>query len=353
MKYILTFFARNLFYLLYLLFGCSACQPPKEASDVPLQDKTTITRVWDAALHNAFTDLIRFNNHWYISHREGTGHVPQKDNTGDGTTRIIRSSDGETWTSVALLEKADWDLRDPKMSITPKGELMVIMGASDYDGRDMQRRMPHVSFSADGKNFSQPSPVRVDSTLASDWNWIWRITWYRDTGYGINYQVEPGSDQSIAWLIKTSNGINYEAVTQLNLEGLPNEATIRFDNNGGMYMIIRRERDDQEGYIGYSTSPYTEWHWNSLGFRLGGPNFILLPDQSMIMGTRVYPEEGYQTALFEVDTSGYIQALLTFPSGGDNSYPGMVWYNDTLWFSYYSSHEEKTAIYLAKMAWEE
>ncbi len=96
-----------------------------------------------------------------------------------------------------------------------------------------------------------------------------------------------------------------------------------------------------------------EWHWNSLGFRLGGPNCILLPDQSMILGTRVYPEERYQTALFEVDTSGYSQALLTFPSGGDTSYPGMIWYNDTLWVSYYSGHERKTAIYLAKIASEE
>ena len=41
---------------------------------------------------------------------------------------------------------------------------------------------------------------------------------------------------------------------------------------------------------------------------------------------------------------------LTLPSGGDNSYPGLVWHEGTLWMSYYSSHEAKTSIYLAEIA---
>ena len=44
-----------------------------------------------------------------------------------------------------------------------------------------------------------------------------------------------------------------------------------------------------------------------------------------------------------------MKPLLRLPSGGDTSYPGMVWHNDQLWISYYSSHEEKTSIYLAKV----
>jgi hypothetical protein len=38
---------------------------------------------------------------------------------------------------------------------------------------------------------------------------------------------------------------------------------------------------------------------------------------------------------------------LALPSGGDCSYAGMVWHDDLLWISYYSSHEGKTSIYLA------
>jgi hypothetical protein len=41
--------------------------------------------------------------------------------------------------------------------------------------------------------------------------------------------------------------------------------------------------------------------------------------------------------------------LLDLPSSGDSSYPGMVWHQGLLWISYYSSHEGKTAIYLARV----
>ena len=40
---------------------------------------------------------------------------------------------------------------------------------------------------------------------------------------------------------------------------------------------------------------------------------------------------------------------LTLPSDGDTSYADMVWHDGLLWGSYYSSHEEKTSIYLAKV----
>jgi len=41
--------------------------------------------------------------------------------------------------------------------------------------------------------------------------------------------------------------------------------------------------------------------------------------------------------------------LLKLPSGGDTSYPGLVWHNNLLYMSYYSTHEGKTSIYLAKI----
>ena len=44
-----------------------------------------------------------------------------------------------------------------------------------------------------------------------------------------------------------------------------------------------------------------------------------------------------------------VKAELVLPSGGDCSYPGIVWHDGLLWLSYYSSHEGKTSIYLAKI----
>ena len=50
--------------------------------------------------------------------------------------------------------------------------------------------------------------------------------------------------------------------------------------------------------------------------------------------------------LFEIDpAAGKLRELVTLPSGGDTSYPGLVLRGDNLYVSYYSSHEGKTSIY--------
>ena len=118
-----------------------------------------ITKIWDDAPHNAFTDLIRHNGMFYCTFREGTGHVPGE--TGeDGKIRILSSESGKKWESLALLAKKDYDLRDSKLSATPDGRLMVLMGGSNYDGNHLLNRLTHVSFFEEKENtFSQPQPI--------------------------------------------------------------------------------------------------------------------------------------------------------------------------------------------------
>src|SRR4029079_4890826 len=82
--------------------------------------------------------------------------------------------------------------------------------------------------------------------------------------------------------------------------------------------------------------------------RFGGPNFIQLPDGSLWAGSRRYPG-GAKTVLAKMTGARGHAPVLTFPSSGDNSYPGFVWHDGLLWMSYYSSHEGKTSIYLAKI----
>jgi hypothetical protein len=46
---------------------------------------------------------------------------------------------------------------------------------------------------------------------------------------------------------------------------------------------------------------------------------------------------------------GKATPILDVPSGGDCSYPGLLWHGGRLWMSYYSSHEKQTRIYLAQI----
>jgi hypothetical protein len=155
------------------------------------------------------------------------------------------------------------------------------------------------------------------------------------------------------YLVKTTDGITYQSVTKLDVTGKPNEATVDFSKSGEMRIIIRREAEDRNGWLGFSNVPYRDWKWTDLGIRLGGPHIITLPDGKTIIGSRSFREDRAHTSLFGLDEKGKAVELLELPSGNDTSYPGLIVVKDELWVSYYSGHEGRTSIYLAKVRYKE
>jgi hypothetical protein len=55
-----------------------------------------------------------------------------------------------------------------------------------------------------------------------------------------------------------------------------------------------------------------------------------------------------RTSIVEFFPGGGMKELEKLPSSGDSSYAGIVWHKGEVWTSYYSSHEGKTSIYLAR-----
>lgn len=312
---------------------------------VAQQADIQVEKIWDEAAHNAFTDLVRFQGKFYCVFREGSGHIPGT----DGVIRILGSRNGKRWKSVAILRKDRYDLRDPKITIHPDGKLMVLMGGSDYQERELQGLLPHVSFSdSKGKVFSEPVPIQIDPDIRTHWDWLWRVKWHEGKAYGVVY-VSGGINS--LYLVQSTNGINYERVHTFNVEGLPNEASLEFGPEGDMFMFLRRGGGNQHGFFGQSTFPYTSWTWTDLGFRVGGPHVIRLPfeEETFAFGTRLYLESGARTRLLLGDRQGRLEEAIRLPSGGDTSYPGIVVHKSHLYMSYYSSHEGKTSIYFAKI----
>ena len=301
----------------------------------------SVRKIWDQGAHNAFGDLIRFQAKWICSVREGDGHVG-----GDGKLRILESTDGETWKSAALLGEAGIDLRDPKLSITPDGRLMVVAGGSVYGGtKKLQGAQPRVAFSNDGREWS------LTYRVLQEGEWLWRVTWHEGTAYGVSYPTSSKTNAANAFkLYRSSDGLDWKLVTSLEVSGRPNETTIRFLRSGEAIMLVRREADDLGGWIGTSKPPYSEWKFTQTKVRLGGPDFIELPDGSLVAGSRDHSQGKVKFSLFRMNRDS-LQPVLTLPSGGDCSYPGLVWHDGLLWVSYYSSHEGKTSIYLAKVKW--
>lgn len=293
----------------------------------------SVRKIWDEAPHNAFTDLIRWKGEWYCVFREGKAHV-----SPDGALRVITSSDGENWTSAARITHPTADLRDAKITVTPDGRLML-SGAAALHPPAPHKHLSMSWFSKDGRTWTEPSLIG-DPDM-----WLWRTTWSRGTAYSIGYGT---AGQRLTRLYRSRDGAKFETLVE-NLfdRDYPNEHSLVFLKDGTAYCLLRRDAGKATGQLGTSRPPYTEWTWKDLGKRIGGPHMLRLPDGRYVAAVRLYDGK-VRTSLCWLDPEkGELTEFLPLPSGGDTSYPGLVWHEGKLRVSYYSSHEGKTSIYLA------
>ena len=302
----------------------------------PSVEQATSQKIWDAAPHNAFTDLVRFQDQWFCVFREGAGHVSK-----DGALRVIVSRDGQQWRSAARITSPTADLRDAKITVTPQ-QMLMLTGAAALHDRTDHTHQSLVWMSPDG--FHWEGPIEVGDP---DF-WLWRVVWSDSQAWGFGYGTR-NENRSIR-LYRSSNGKEFEThLVDAFDEGYPNETGLVFRPDGQCICLLRRDGEPGTAQLGISQKPYRQWAWKDLGVRIGGPQMIALPDGRLVAGVRLY-DGGARTSLCEVDVDqGTLQEIVRLPSQGDNSYPGLVWHEDRLWVSYYSSHEGKTSIYLSQI----
>jgi hypothetical protein len=296
-------------------------------------------KIWDAAQYNSFTDLARRQDEWFCVFREGTAHV-----SPDGALRVLVSKDGETWKSAARMTYPGGDLRDAKITVTPSGKLMLC-GAVAYPKGSKPGHQSLAWFSDDGRMWSEAAPIGQPDY------WLWRVTWRGTEAYGVGYGTAVGATRGTARLYRSGDGKAFDVlVPELFTVGYPNEASLLFQPDGTALCLLRRDAGPLTGQLGVAKPPYKQWEWRDVGARIGGPALIELPDGRLIAVVRLYDGK-VRTAVCSLDAAtGKLTEALTLPSGGDCSYAGLVWHDNLLWVSYYSSHEGKTSIYLAKVA---
>jgi hypothetical protein len=294
----------------------------------------SVKKIYDHAPHNAFTDLIRFNGQWVCGFRASPAHAG---GIQGAKMQILVSDDADTWTSVAALDDDRGDIRDAKFGITPDGRLMMLTAIQQFD-TSKQMHQSLVWLTNDLKTWDGPYDV-ADPDV-----WTWGIQWHKGVGYSIGY----GTIKRFVRLYTTKNGTEMDThVSNLEVDSdYPNESSIVFAEDDTAYCLLRCTGPAQ---FGIAKPPYKDWQWKKIGVPVGGPKMIQLPDGRLIGGGRLY-DGGARTSLFWIDqNTGALTEILKLPSGGDTSYPGMVLHEGILHVSYYSSHEGKTSVYLAKL----
>jgi len=304
---------------------------PQEKAEI-----VTVRKIWDQGPHNAFTDLLRFKDRWFCVFREGAGHE-----SPDGILRVISSADGEAWSSEAAIAMKGADLRDAKITVAPDGRLML-SGAAAYAPGGKVAYQSFSWFSRDGRTWDEGIKV------AEPEFWLWRVTWHKGAAYGIGYGCT--DKNKFVRLYSSKEGAQYKVIVPILFDkGYPNETSLLFLDDDTCLCLLRRDEAEKTAQMGVSKPPYTKWTWKDLKAHLGGPPWIRLPDGRIIAAGR-FVDGGWRTSLAWIDASSMtLKEFLKLPSGGDTSYPGLVWHDGMLWVSSYSSHEGKTSIYLAKV----
>ncbi len=295
-------------------------------------------KIWDGASHNAFTDLVRFNGAWYCAFREAETHV-----SDDGKLRVIRSSDGKEWCSVALMDWQGGDVRDAHLSITGHGELMLNGAVRILEAVDGSTPQSVTWISGDGQSWR--GPFSCPSGIGT---WRWSVTWHKGVAYSFGYSAR----DEWGGFYSSVDGKSWETVRRevyADLDAPGNETSLLFTDEDHCYCLLRRDQGSCTALLGEADPPYTDWVWRDLGVRIGGPKMIAMGHGCFLSAVRLYDDE-VRTSLCSINVNNLkFEELLSLPSGGDTSYAGMVLHNETVWVSYYSSHEEKSNIYLAKV----
>jgi hypothetical protein len=301
----------------------------------PKAEVVWFDKVWDRAPHSAFTDLVRYRERWYLAFREAATHVSQ-----DGAIRILSSQDFERWESIAQLTYPVADLRDPKLAVTPDNMLMLTTAGHMHPPSDNNFKT-FAWHSRDGRDWTS-AEVIGDLEV-----WLWRVQWHNGRAYSMGYSTT--GTRFLRSYVST-DGRNFGVLNPvIQDQEYPNETSLVFLPNDTALCLLRRDEGSKTALLGRSVPPYRGWTWQNLGVRIGGPHMIRIPDGRLIAAVRLY-DGGTRTALCWLDpVAGELKEFLALPSGGDTSYAGLVWHDDLLHVSYYSSHEGRASIYLAKV----
>ena len=275
----------------------------------------SVQEIWSNENYCSFTSLVKYHDKYYCTFREAGAHHYERNSETEGKIRIIVSDNGYDWQSLALYAIESMDLRDPKLNITPDGRLMLLCGGVLYENTEYKGSFTKAAFSEDGATFSELQDCHIDPAISQDREWLWRLTWFGDTGYAVAYGPT-------FCLMKTTDGLNYEHVSTMDVTGFPNETTVRFTSDSTMYIMVRREKEGNQGYWGVARPPYTEWQWTEMDIPLGGPDFCILDDTLCIVATRsLYASE--KTMLLKGGLDGHFEEVCILPSGGDDNSPSI------------------------------
>lgn len=290
--------------------------------------------------HNSNTDLIRWQDQFYLIHASSRWHFASDD------CRLIlwKSPDARKWEKVREFAIPGEDIRDPKLAIIKDRLFLFVLG------NRLRNPEPYGTLqcsSEDGATWTDLTPVEPAGWL------FWRPkTQDTQTWYVPAYWNEHG--KSI--LLASEDGEHWREIATIYEGDRNDETDFEFTPDGRIIATARLEfSEDLCGdpractAIVTARPPYTTWtHVKDYTTRLDGPCLFTYGGGIYAVG-RHNPQSPRwpwyfgsifgkkRTALYRV-TQDHLEYLSDLPSAGDTAYAGTVIHDGSLFISYYTSN---------------
>ncbi|QEF97398.1 hypothetical protein Mal15_14380 [Stieleria maiorica] len=327
------------------------------ADEPPEVTVSNIRRVFHNGQHNAFTDLVRFRGRYYLAFRScPDGHMVHP----TASIIILASDDARQWHQVHQFRVQHRDTRDPHFLVF-QNKLFVYTGTW-YSGEttipvkdyDLNLHLGYAVWSEDGQNWH--GPTLLEGTFG---HYIWRAAAHGGKAYlcgrrKADFEVGPrGEGHTVeSLMLESDDGLIWRkrAVFQ-EVQG--DETAFLFESDGSVIGIGRRGGDKAQ--LLRSEPPYQHWDRQELDRYIGGPLIARWGEHIVVGGRKSIGGNGPKMSMYWL-VDDRLHEFAELPSGGDNSYPGLIALGPTrAIMSWYSSHEKDesgntiTAIYMADL----
>ncbi len=340
------------FLCLVLLFGGQAF-----ATDLPRVEVSNVRRVFHNGEHNAFTDLIRFHDKFYLTFRScPDGHMVHS----TASIIVLVSEDMNQWQQAHRFRVALRDTRDPHFLIF--NDKLFVYTSTWYCGEttislkeyDMNKNLGYTAWTSNGAQWH--SPILLEGTFG---HYIWRAGSFGARAYlcarrNIDFEVAPYDEQTgtAALMLESDDGLIWRKRAVFHETG-GNETAFLFEPSGNIIAIGRDVGNGAE--VLRAPPPYTKWNRYGLGRRVGGPLLARWGKHLVVGGRKSLDRRNPKTSMYWL-VDNQLHEFAELPSGGDTSYPGFIALSPTqAIMSWYSSHEKNadgkrmTAIYVADL----
>ena len=270
--------------------------------------------------YNAFTDLTFWKNFYWLSYRQGTAH-----HASNSVEVILRSNDLRRWYESKLFESP---YGIAKGSATGGGHF-----CATEDRLYMFFNVRHpihmfVSWTDDGLQWSDPQLVR----LGDSHPYTWRVRHHQGKLYSAISHL--GTNMHLLDLVVSDDGVEWKHHARIGdqppdgLDYFTEESDLHWRPDGELWCVVRTHG----AYMYWASPPYTQWQGGVSIQQADGPTICASGETVYLAGggpSKTIPQpdaisrRSRTTNLYRL-TRGGTELIVSFPTGGDASYPGLI-----------------------------